>query len=353
MRSLRPRPRPAPPSPLATAVAAWGLPGAPPIPDTPLSAIEFGEFAAECDAHRIVGLAALAADAGDLPLSPEQIRQFAERVRGWFASELRHEELAVRAVTLLDAAGIQSRVLKGVANAHLCYPQPEMRTFGDIDLLVQPGHFHRAAVLLAELLPAVRIAAEPHEGFDDEFGREILLRRGGEELDLHRTFVDGYYGLCVPVGELFDGGNGFVLGDREVTALPASARLVHACLSAAVADAQPRLAACRDIVQLMTMTDADEAVAVAERWKCTGPLAAGVLAATQLLPAPDLPLVRWAHQHPPRITTRTLIAIYRSGWRGPLGLASGLLAPLGVRGRVRYLRGIVRQSWVSWRSRPG
>ena len=182
---------------------------------------------------------------------------------------------------------------------------------------------------------------------------EILLRRGGEELDLHRTFVDGYYGLCVPVGELFDGGNGFVLGDREVTALPASARLVHACLSAAVADAQPRLAACRDIVQLMTMTDADEAVAVAERWKCTGPLAAGVLAATQLLPAPDLPLVRWAHQHPPRITTRTLIAIYRSGWRGPLGLASGLLAPLGVRGRVRYLRGIVRQSWVSWRSRPG
>ena len=207
-------------------------------------------------------------------------------------------------------------------------------------------------MLQAEQWPAARIAPEPHEGFDDAYGREILLRRGGEELDLHRTFVDGYYGLCIPVGELFEAGDAFTIGAAELIALPAAARLVHACLSVAVADAQPRLAACRDVVQLLQSVDAEEAVATARRWRCAGPLAAGLLAVAASLPTGDAELVRWAQEHPPRFTTRALIRVYRSGWRGPLGLATGLLAPLGLRGRVQYLRGIVRQSWVSWRSRP-
>ena len=44
--------------------------------------------------------------------------------------------MLLRALEVLAAAGIPSRVLKGVALAHTAYPQPELRVFGDVDLLV-------------------------------------------------------------------------------------------------------------------------------------------------------------------------------------------------------------------------
>ena len=49
------------------------------------------------------------------------------------------------------AAGIKVRVLKGMALAHLIYPEPGLRPMRDIDLLVKPAEARRAQAILAEL----------------------------------------------------------------------------------------------------------------------------------------------------------------------------------------------------------
>ena len=56
--------------------------------------------------------------------------------------ELEHHLLAV--TTVLSAHGIASVVLQGGATAHLDYPQPWWREFGDIDLLIDSTNLLRA-----------------------------------------------------------------------------------------------------------------------------------------------------------------------------------------------------------------
>ena len=48
------------------------------------------------------------------------------------------ERVLLETVAELDALGAEFRVLKGTAVAHLDYPDPSWRGFGDIDLLVRP-----------------------------------------------------------------------------------------------------------------------------------------------------------------------------------------------------------------------
>ena len=93
-------------------------------------------------------------------------------------------------VRALDAAGIDCLLLKGPALARRLYGNvPGIRNYGDIDLLVPPGHFGDAGRVLASL------------GFEDH-GKRIRAseaaglparpwRRGGDTsvtVDLHRGF---------------------------------------------------------------------------------------------------------------------------------------------------------------------
>jgi len=55
-----------------------------------------------------------------------------------------HEALAT------EAAGLPAAVIKGPVFARMLYPEPEFRTFTDIDLLVAPAALPRLAVLLTE-----------------------------------------------------------------------------------------------------------------------------------------------------------------------------------------------------------
>ena len=66
----------------------------------------------------------------------------ANRARGRVLAEI---------LAAYDAAGIEVRVLKGMALAHLIYPEPGLRPMRDIDLLVKPAEARRAQALLAEL----------------------------------------------------------------------------------------------------------------------------------------------------------------------------------------------------------
>ena len=100
----------------------------------------------------------------------------------------------LRTVQRLDSVGIPVRVLKGTASSHLDYPDPALRTYGDVDLLVPGDHYEQAVRLLVSD-GAHRRYPEPRTGFDRRFGKGCSLRTpDGLEVDLHRTFTMGPYG---------------------------------------------------------------------------------------------------------------------------------------------------------------
>jgi hypothetical protein len=197
--------------------------------------------------------------------------------------------------------------------------------------------------VLADVLGAARAQPEMRSGFDDRLGREILLRVRGLELDLHRTFIGGYYGAVVPLAELFDGTDVVMVGGRALPVLDPVAALLHAGIAAAVGDAQPRAMACRDLLQMtrqldLDATDVERMAERARRWHCAGLLALALRESVIALAyTEELPLVRWARREPVGRRDRVLVAGYRGRHRGAAVHASLLLAPIGARGRVRLV----------------
>ena len=158
-------------------------------------------------------------------------------------------------------AGVELRVLKGSAYAHLDYPEPALRSFVDLDLLFRPAHFDRAVAVLTGA-GFTRILAEPRPGFDRRFDKGTTLRRQGVELDLHRTFVLGPWGLRVDIDALWDAGTEFTVGGRQLTALSAPNRFLHACYHAALGDWPLRLGSLRDVAQLFPPDDTAQIVLI-------------------------------------------------------------------------------------------
>jgi len=82
----------------------------------------------------------------------------------------------------LTAAGIDHAVIKGAANRLLLYENPALRACHDLDVLVSPGDRLRAATALTRIgfLPA----PDPRS-----ISREIVLRRGSADVDLHWSLL--------------------------------------------------------------------------------------------------------------------------------------------------------------------
>ncbi len=133
------------------------------------------------------------------------------------ATELTLEATLLRVAETFEHAVIPFRVLKGPAVAHLDYPDPALRDFGDIDLLIQPDDLDRTIAVLTEQGFARRFP-EPRAGFDRRFTKSVsVVNPGGKELDLHRTLAPGVFGLRVKVAMLWDATPvQFVLGGRTL-----------------------------------------------------------------------------------------------------------------------------------------
>ena len=96
-----------------------------------------------------------------------------------FWQKLMREQNALK--LLLDNAGIPFVVLKGAAAAQY-YPQPDRRAMGDVDLIVQPQDFLRAAELMAQ---------NGYEQIENEaYDRHWEYKKNGVLFELHRYFVD-------------------------------------------------------------------------------------------------------------------------------------------------------------------
>ena len=281
---------------------------------------------------------------GALPVTAGQHDRIEELLEAWLAHALRVERLLLDAAAALDAAGLEHRVLKGVALAHLAYPDPAWRVFGDLDLLVPGALLTEAVRVLEPALGLSRVEAELRPGFDDRFGKEALLQApGGPELDLHRTFAQGALGLTIDVDDLFLPGQPFTLGGHRLQALPPSQQLIHAAYAAVMGDSPPRLAAVRDVAQILLTLDPpmDEVLRFAHRWRAEAVLAGGITMAWDLLaPAATPPLVDWAGSYRPSRVDRLLLASQTGPGRGSTRHLAALLVIPGLSDRVAYLRAV-------------
>jgi hypothetical protein len=323
-------------------IAAHGL-GAEPIAESPLGNEEFRDLLDASTRERIVGLLAAAIEEGALPATPSQVELVGDQHGSLMTRAVEIEAAALDAVALLEHAGIEARVLKGLATAHLDLPDPSWRTFVDADLLLSVNRFAEGARLLASAYRG-RDLVERRRGFDERFAKDVTVYGPGVELDLHRTLALGAFGLAIDLEELWAGSEDFVLGGVRLVALDTPRRLLHACISAMLGDPRPRLGTLRDAAGLLARPDldADEVVRLAAGWRCRAVLAAGVRSVAQTLAWPPAhALLDWSREYRPSAWERAMLRSYPAmGGSNALCILSGAaaLAPLDA---VAYVR-----AWV-------
>jgi Uncharacterised nucleotidyltransferase len=100
-----------------------------------------------------------------------------------------HARLIGDLTSELDEAGIPHAVIKGLALAHTCYPAPDLRPYGDIDLLVD----YQDACRAAETLSACRCQPNLPSGWSvDQFrdyDNHLPCVREGASVELHWDLV--------------------------------------------------------------------------------------------------------------------------------------------------------------------
>lgn len=255
------------------------------------------------------------------------------------------DHLLAAALQQLDAADVDVLVLKGPAHAALLYPDPALRPYSDIDLLVRGSQFS-AAVAALEAIGLTRPAGELADGFDATFGKGATLHSlSGFCVDLHRTFLSGPFAFTVDAEALFATASPLRLVGRTAYTLAPEERLLHCAFHATLSDFEPRLITVRDVVQaaLAGDLDIDRLHHIALAWQAHGALARALDEAwTTLTPVARPALVDWARSYRPSRRERIAIASYRTRrhrwWWQSL---AGTPYVTGWPNRVAYLRAVV------------
>lgn len=287
---------------LLRAVAAHGLRGSlTETPSRPLDQPAWRDLLLEARRERIIPLLAQAVMSGSLPVTDAQATEVVDLDTHAMGSVLMLEAMLLRVAEILEPAVVPFQVLKGPAVAHLDYPDPALRDFGDIDLLIRPHDLDRAIAVLADQ-GYVRRFPEPRPGFDRRFTKSVsVVNSEGQELDLHRTLASGVFGLRVKVGMLWSAPPAqFALGGRTFGALGAAERFMHTCYHAALGNAPPRLVPQRDIAQMLLRgsVNPDRVRTLAAAWQGEAVIAHAISTAWATLRLTDVvPLSAWAARY--------------------------------------------------------
>jgi hypothetical protein len=294
------------------------------------------------------GLLAAAAGGGAVgPATDAQLEVVRQAARARARTDLMLERVLRQAAGVLDAAGVTHRALKGSVWAHTSYPDPSWRGSGDVDLLVAEDDWYRAVEAM-EAAGARRSLPEIRAGFDRRFGKEAtLVTEAGWEVDLHRTFVVGPFGLWVDRGELLERSVTVDLGGRRLAVLDPEAAFLHACFNAALADDPPRLIAVRDVAQMAALDlDAGAVAGMARRWHAGGVVVRALRLVQERLGV-DLggtAVAAACAGHRTSPLERALLASYRGPARGYTSQLAAAVAMPGISERFAYLRAIARPS---------
>jgi hypothetical protein len=238
---------------------------------------------------------------GAVAATPEQ-REEVERYAILSARRaVAQERNLIEVVDLLETAGIEVRVLKGSAVAHLDHLDPSFRASADHDLLVR-GHDVDAAVSLLVAAGYRRELPERRPGFDRSFAKDVTLERlDRAEVDLHRLPLAGPLGLALDLEALWSDTSSFEVAGRTLTALGPTGRFCHAAWSLALTDPEPRLVPALDMVAINIAHGIDrqrlDALAPPGRGQAAIALAvevsARLLGRADLLPGAWRPASRW------------------------------------------------------------
>jgi len=343
---------------LEAAVAAHGLRGTSHVlPDAPLDAETWAALLADVRSDRLVGLLGDAVATEAFPTTAQQYEDAGEAHLEAMDLAVRLEQVLVDLADRLAQEDVPVRVLKGPAIAHRFYPDPSLRAFGDIDLLVPSEHFDRAVRVVA-VAGGNRQHPQPRPGFDRRFSKGTsFFMDSAVEVDLHRTFVSGPFGLTIDLDDVWRESWQFALGDVALQALDLETCLLNLCYHAALGDAVPRLISLRDIVQIIESDDPDAArvVALAQRWGGGAVVARAVTTALRELRVESShPLAAWAGAYRTDRRTERLLAMYtRPGNAYPGQALAAVRSIPGLPAKASYLRAIVwpDRSYVSPRYR--
>jgi len=333
---------------LLRAVAAHGLAASTlGLPDGPLDDDAWADLLRGVRSQRLAGLLAEAVASGALEVTDSQLAEVIELHRAAIGSVLLLERQLQHSSAALDAAGIAHRAVKGAAFAHLDYPNPSWRHYGDVDVLLPTAELDRAVEVL---LDAGHERRNPplRPGFEARFAKSVELRVGanGAEVDLHRLLVPEPLGWWIVEADLFADPATFTLAGQAVPAPSRSVRFLHACYHAALGFRPTRLVPLRDLVEAAgdPAFDWREAVTLAERWRGAPIVAHAVRTAMEAFALePASGLWWWARGHRSDEPATRILEHYLHGTRRQTERSLDALRALPRwRDRAAYLSALLR-----------
>lgn len=336
-------------SPAQRAVLWTGL--RPPDPPIEVAETDLASLCAWAQRERLGGLLWHAFSTGELRVDtagerPEVPQRIVETHMAGLRASLAAEATAVLATRVLSDAGVDCVVFKGVANAHLDYPDPGMRQFFDADVLVRRRDL---GVALDALLAAgfTREVPALRRWWELRYARAVPLRSpDGVELDLHAAIAEGYFGIMLDHDALIDGARAFVLGGSVCRSFPIESRIVASC-HAVVLSRGPGLRNLRDFSQQILPDDQrwTDALATASESESVLARALAILGGFSI----EHPSMRWARDHQPPARALRAIAYadqaHRDGWRAD---ALSAIRTLAFRDKLLFAVGA---SWPRGRAR--
>lgn len=245
----------------------------------------------------------------------------------------------------LTTRGVEMRVLKGSASAHLDHRGPEWREFGDIDILVH-GSDMPAVYELFEREGYERSHQTPGPAYDQRFIKSAMFRRD-VEFDVHRTLTDNPLGHRIDVTDLWAEHSSFTLGTTPVQALSDELRFIHACLHGYLSRPPMRLSTLSDLLALVRRLDLDHdrVLDIADRWGLRDVVTAAVADAIAQATWPDDIDLRYAEPDASSIGGAALIAAHRSPATSSTVQTLLSLATLpDTRTRIEFIRSLVMAS---------
>lgn len=323
-------------------VLGWALPGATtrPVALTSEQADTLFTWAA---GHRLGGLLWAALDGGAITLAPAEAERARDLHVGELRTTLRIEATAARVVETLAAAGVDSWLLKGLAAAHLDYPDPAWRNSADTDVLIARRDLTRSLGALAGI-GIIRSRPGLAPWWERRFARTVeLCSPIGVEVDLHVALAVGWFGVRLDHDQLVASpAETFDLGSVIAAALPGPARVLSTCYSIVLSrGGHDRLL--RDLAQQLLVSECDwsDALALARTGDGEAVLHEALRLATAAIPALAAHHAAGADAPAPSQQAAEALQLARhaeqDGWTAD---ARSTLRALGWMDRARFLFGL-------------
>ena len=164
-------------------------------------------------------------DAGQAPLAamhPLTIWQKANELR-----VARMSSVLVEVVRSLDAAGIPVLCLKGPAFAALAYGSPSMRSFADLDVLVNEGDYTRVAAVLQGMGATL---SDPEHMVSLARDRHSSFRYGSSYLEIHWRVTTKEFPRALASDGLFARAQAVTLHGKTLASLGVEDSILYAGL---------------------------------------------------------------------------------------------------------------------------